>query len=417
MRHPPSTVGRRRPAPWPAWLAAVGCLAAAGCMGSWAIRGTRLHYNQSFSHTASQEMLLNIVRMRYGESPTFLDLPMINSVTEAKVDGAGGQIEDSPAQGFLGGDFGLRDEPTLSYQPRSGDNLAESLIQAFTAELLLDIPPGDDTRTFLLAFVDSINGVRNSPTATSPGSRVLKPNDDFRYLVDLLIGLQGRGATKLRVAKRREVVHEALPLDSALGADMVFAAKDGFVYEAVDERLRLIEKARLMALTIRPHELGSADLEELTRLLGLEPGRTAYQVKSQENNEIDLASEEVRAGLPQERTDVISLNVRSGYQVLAFLSKGVDVPEAHVRRRSVHMFQGPDGRPFDGRQLTKGLFHVCVQKHRPFRSELAVHYRGHWFYIAESDVQSRATLNQVKLALDLQSQAGNAGPVLTLPLN
>lgn len=417
MRNHPSPIGKRRPATWPALLAAACCLMAAGCMGSWAIRGTRLHYNQSFSSTASQEMLLNIVRMRYGESPTFLDLPMINSVTEAKVDGAGGQISDSPAQGFLGGDFGLRDEPTLSYQPRSGDNLAESMIQAFTAEMLLDIPPGDDTRTFLLVFVDSINGVRNSPTATSPGSRVLKPNDDFRYLVDLLIGLQGRGVTKLRVANRREVVHEALPLDSALGLDMVFAAKDGFVYEAVDDRLRLIEKARLMALTIRPHELGSADLEELTRLLGLEPGRTAYQVKSQENNEIDLASEEARAGVPQDRTDVISLNVRSGYQVLAFLSKGVDVPEAHVRRRSVHMFQGPDSRPFNGQQLTKGLFHVCVQKHRPFRSELAVHYRGHWFYIAENDVQSRTTLNQVKLALDLQSQAGNAGPVLTLPLN
>lgn len=417
MRNSPFPVGGRRLVAWSTWLAATSCLAAAGCMGSWAIRGTRLHYNQSFSHTASQEMLLNIVRMRYGESPTFLDLPMINSVTEAKVDGAGGQIEDSPAQGFLGGNFGLRDEPTLSYQPRSGDNLAESLIQAFTAELLLDIPPGDDTRTFLLAFVDSINGVRNSPTATSPGSRVLKPNDDFRYLVDLIIGLQTRGAIKLRVAKRTEVVHEAIPLDSAQGSDMVYAAKDGFAYEASDERLRLIEKARLMAFTIRPHELGSADLEELSRRLRLEPGRTAYQVKSQENDELDLASEEVRAGVPQDQTDTIALNVRSGYQVLAFLSKGVDVPEAHVRRRSVHMFQGPDGRPFDGRQLTEGLFHVCVQKHRPLRAELAVHYRGHWFYIAENDVQSRTTLNQIKLALDLQSQAGNAGPVLTLPLN
>ena len=201
-----------------ALLTAVACAMAAGCMGSWAIRGTRLHYNQSFSHTSSQELLLNLVRMRYGEVPTFLDLPNINSVTEARVDGTGGQFEDNVTQGLFGGVFGLRDEPTLAYQPRSGDNLAESMIEAFTAELLLDVPPGADTRAFLLAFVDSINGVRNSPTATSPGSRVLKPNDDFRYLVDLLIGLQGRGATKLRVAKRREVVHEAVPLNSALGA-------------------------------------------------------------------------------------------------------------------------------------------------------------------------------------------------------
>jgi hypothetical protein len=62
------------------------------------------------------------------------------------------------------------------------------------------------------------------------------------------------------------------------------------------------------------------------------------------------------------------------------------------------------------------LFHVCVQKHRPFRSDLAVRHRGHWFYIAENDVQSRATLNFVKLVIDLNSQSGSAGPVLTLPL-
>ena len=72
---------------------------------------------------------------------------------------------------------------------------------------------------------------------------------------------------------------------------------------------------------------------------------------------------------------------------------------------------------FDARQITRGLFRVCVQKHRPWRSDVAVHYRGHWFYIAEDDVQSRSTLNLVKLAIDIQSQAGAAGPVLTLPLN
>ena len=102
--------------------------------------------------------------------------------------------------------------------------------------------------------------------------------------------------------------------------------------------------------------------------------------------------------------------------VLAFLSKGVDVPDAHVRQGSVILFKGPDGRPFDARRLTQGLFHVCVQKHRPLRSDLAVYYRGYWYYISEDDVQSRATLNYVKLVLDMRSEAGSS-PVLTLPVN
>jgi len=399
------------------------CTAVAGCMGSWAIRGTRLHYNESYSRTASQEILLNIVRMRYGEAPAFLDLPAVTSLTEASTAGAGAQPYDTPLQGTFGGKFTLRDDTTLSYQPRSGDNLALSLTKAFTAELLLDIPPGNDTRTFLLAFVDSINGVRNSPTATSPGSRIVEPNDDYRYAIDLYDGLQSRGAIKTRVANRDVEAHGAVPAKALPGGGkvpgigMVTAAKKGYFYEVAGEEVMLLKQSRLLALTIQPENLDAADLVELTRIFRLEPGRSVYTVKSQENDELDYMAESASVTSLEEPTDTLILNVRSGYQVLAFLSKGVDVPESHLRRGTVCTFKAPDGRPYDARQITRGLFRVCVQKHRPLRSELAVHYRGHWFYIAEDDVQSRSTLSLVKFAIDLQSQSGNAGPVLTLPLN
>jgi hypothetical protein len=397
------------------------CAAAAGCMGSWAIRGTRIHYNESYSHTASQELLLNIVRMRYGEAPSFLDLPAINILTEASTNGFGGQPPSG--QSIFGGRFTLRDEPTLAYQPRSGDNLAESLSKAFKAEMLLDIAPGQDTRTFLRAFVDSINGVRNSPTATSPGTRFIEPNDDYRYAIDLVDGMQSRGALRTRVAKRDVEAHSAVPAKELAGgvmvpgAGMVAAAKKGYFYEVAGEQVTLLKQARLLALTVEPENLDAADYQELVRIFRLEPGRTVYTVKSQENDELDYMADSTGAAPLGEPSDTLALNVRSGYQVLAFLSKGVDVPESHLRRGTACAFKAPDGRPFDARQITQGLFKVCVQRHRPLRCELSVYYRGHWFYIAEDDVQSRATLNLVKLAIDLQSQSGNAGPVLTLPLN
>jgi hypothetical protein len=390
-------------------------------MGSWAIRGTRLHYNESYSHTATQEMLLNVVRMRYGESPSFLDLPSVTTVTEAGVVGAGAQT--APLDGAFGGRFSLREEPTLSYQPRSGDNLSESLTEAFTAEMLLDVPPGNDTRTFLLAFVDSINGVRNSPTATSPGSRIIEPNDDYRHAIDLIVGMTTRGALRTQVAKRDVEVHSAVPTKALPGGgkvpgdSMVTAAKKNYRYEVSGEEVTLVKESRLLALTIRPEDLDAGDFQEFTRIFGLYPGRSVYTVKSQENDEVDYMAESGGGSSFDEPRDTLTLNVRSGYQVLAFLSKGVDVPESHVRHGTVCMFQGPDGRQFDARQITRGLFKVCVQKHRPLRSDVAVHYRGHWFYIAENDVQSRSTLSLVKFAIDLQSQSGNAGPVLTLPLN
>jgi len=436
------------------------CAATAGCMGSWAMRGTRLHYNKSLSHTASQEILLNIVRMRYGETPTFFDLPSIISQTEANVAGAGAQ--KAPLYGVVNGIFSLRDTPTLSYHPRTGDNLGASLLKPLKAEAILDVAPGNDTRTFLLAFVDSINGVRNSPLATSPSSRILYPNDDYRQGVDLFTNLQNRGAVRMRVATIDEKPQGTpLPVDRLLAADMLTATQHDYVFKVVGDEATLLTRSRCLALTILPEELSAGDVEELRQMFHLVPGLAVYRIKSQEDDEIDLDAEavsdaplqleavapppaaaqandeppadaenaevlpapaEVVAAAPAASTigpeprEIVSVNVRSGYQVLAFLSKGVEVPESHVRHGSVILFKGPDGRPFDGRQLTKGLFHVCVQKHKPLRSDLAVYYRGHWYYIPEDDVQSRATLNYVKLALDLRSEAGDS-PVLTLPVN
>ncbi len=439
------------------------CMVAAGCMGSWAMRGTRLQYNKSLSHTASQEMLLNIVRMRYGESPTFFDLPSIISQTEANIAGTGAQ--KNAGYGIVEGIFSLRDTPTLSYHPRTGDDLAASMLKPLKSEAILDVPPGNDTRTFLLAFVDSINGVRNSPNATSPSSRILEPNDEYRHAVEVFAGLQNRGAVITRVATIDEKPQgSALSAKDLFAKDMLTATENDYVFQLVGDQAVLLKRTRCLALTIMPSEREAADVEELRRVFRLVPGRAVYRVKSQEDDEIDLDAasavaapppvlevvdaplgervvdepaeaaagpeplpapapipEDAIAGAPltlaaDDLRDIVSVNVRSGYQVLAFLSKGVEVPEAHAREGSVILFKGPDGRPFDARRLTQGLFHVCVQKHRPLRSDLAIYYRGYWYYIPDDDVQSRATLSYVKLVLDIRSQAGNS-PVLTLPVN
>ena len=57
--------------------------------------------------------------------------------------------------------------------------------------------------------------------------------------------------------------------------------------------------------------------------------------------------------------------MRSVLQIMTFLSKGVCVPEDHVRSGVAPVTPGPDGRPFDWTQVTAGQFVVHSQKHRP----------------------------------------------------
>ena len=89
-------------------------------------------------------------------------------------------------------------------------------------------------------------------------------------------------------------------------------------------------------------------------------------------------------------TDTLYLNLRSILQIMTFLSKGVCVPEEHVRSGLAPMTPGPDGRPFDWTGVTAGHFFVASQRHRPRSAEVAVWYRGYWFFIRKADVDSRS---------------------------
>ena len=112
-----------------------------------------------------------------------------------------------------------------------------------------------------------------------------------------------------------------------------------------------------------------------------------------------------------------SENLRSVLQIMTFLSKGGCIPGEHVRSGIAPVTPGPDGGPFDWTGVTAGNFVVHAQKHRPRAAEVAVPYRGYWFYIASDDVKSRAALAILEIVFALQESDGKSvGPLLTLPL-
>ena len=53
-----------------------------GCFGPTAIRQTRDRYNEAIRQTNDEELLLNLVRLRYNEHPSFLPVTGLNSQFE-----------------------------------------------------------------------------------------------------------------------------------------------------------------------------------------------------------------------------------------------------------------------------------------------------------------------------------------------
>ena len=101
-----------------------------GCLGPKAVRYTRLRYNEVVRDTNDEQLLINIVRLRYADSPVFIDLPNITSQFEMAGGGnyLGGYGNQTNAPASLGfGSMSLRDTPTLSYHPREGREIAKAL--------------------------------------------------------------------------------------------------------------------------------------------------------------------------------------------------------------------------------------------------------------------------------------------------
>jgi hypothetical protein len=62
-----------------AWIALLLAVSASGCLGPTSIRQTRQRHNEVIQRTNQEELLLNLVRLRYNEHPSFLPVSGLNS--------------------------------------------------------------------------------------------------------------------------------------------------------------------------------------------------------------------------------------------------------------------------------------------------------------------------------------------------
>jgi hypothetical protein len=346
----------------------------------------------------------------------FIDLPNITSQFEVAGRGnyLGGYGYEFPGRTSLGfGELSLRDTPTLSYHPREGREIAKSLLTPLSADLFSVVNAGANLEQLLLFSINDINDVPNAPRATTLVPKV--PDDNTQYLrgIRLLSSLSEREALELAFGTDEESENSSDPMAKGVvqGRDLLNAAQGEYVYRTQEGQVTLLKRKKRLYLRIHPRYVRSPEMEEIARIFNLTPGLSKYRVESE-------LSEEANAKLPSPLgKDTIYLNLRSVLQIMTFLSKGVCVPDEHVASRIAPVTRGPDGQPFDWTRVTAGNFVVHVQKHRPRAAEVAVPYRGYWFYIAPDDVDSRAVLAILEVVFALQESDGTSrGPLLTLPI-
>lgn len=360
----------------------LGALGCGGRLGPDTVRLTRTHYNIAAQETSEQELLLNLVRLRYRDTPYFLQIASLstNMRARAAVNARGTFPSRGPEVAGVDGGFSIEESPTITYTPLVGDRFVTQLLEPVAPEILLLLShAGWSMDRFMRLFVQEIGGIPNAPTASGPTPSRAPRFEEFLRVTELLRVLQSR--RQVMLIKGSLAPPPPPPVDPLAPAP---APNVGVL-------MRFTQDA-----------LATPEFIELAERLDLEPGRQLFELVT---------------GIGSRAPDRINLVLRSVLSAMFYTSHGIEVPETDRKLGRVTTTLDEAGEPFDWDRLTGSL--LRVRSGRPAESPYArVRYRGHTFYVDDSDLDAKSTFSMLNLVLALQSgELVGGGPILTLPVS
>jgi hypothetical protein len=383
-------------------------------------------YNEAVRRVHEEQLLRNLVHMRYNETP--LDLNVSSIAAQYELDGG---VEARPF--FLAPNPSGRrfrtftsvlpdvnvsgaNRPTLTLIPADNGDAVQKFLTPISAETLHFLAETSwPISTVMRLWVERLNGVPNAASASGPQRDQIPDFERFRRVVELLQLVRNLKLGDVRAEERLVAVGGPVPSAALTAAATEAATKIGLEYRprADGTTWDIVRKERHLVLEVFPAALGHPILEDLADLLNLQPNRPRYDIIV----EPGLIPDPLQA--PSPPSDELRVSLRSSSQVYFYLANGVEVPAEHLAQGLVRLPIGPDGRPFDGRAVTEGLFtvHACRGHKPPPTAYVAIKYRDYWYYIDDRDQPSKATfaLMLALSRLDFGRQPPGA-PFLTLPV-
>jgi hypothetical protein len=339
----------------------VGCTV----VGPGSIRSGRLAYNEAVQVTSDQELLLNIVRLRYRDNPTILQIASINTQfnLESRLNGGTNLVPSNAESYNLSGSQSYYERPTISYRPIVGQAFIQQMLEPINEDkLTLLYNAGWPVDILFSLTVQSINGIQNAPGASGPTPELDPDFKRFQRISRTFRNLQRQGL---------------LTIGRLNGQSQLRLAQENSAKE---------------------------DIDFLRRALNLDPRTQTYSIQQATEPGVD-------------KVKGLAVVPRSLMSAMFYLSQGVDVPGKDLDQGLVFTAQYADGEPVDWQKETNGLFRVRAGWFEPRNAYVKINYRDRWFYIDDSDLSSKTTFALVSQLFAMQSgSVRNAGPVLTLPV-
>jgi hypothetical protein len=372
-------------------LTALLLLSSCNTVGPQAVDGARVEYNSAIANSWNEQLLLNLVRMRYGEWPVFLEVsslstqynlgfrahvdPLITrpdrNITKRSLGSGGLSMSREKAPGsddeFSNGiGFDYYERPTVTYSPLQGQDFVSRILSPITVEsLILLLGSGWDSERVFRFCMQRVNGVENAPSASGPTPELAPDFENFDRAMELVGQLSSQGVLYPIIRKEEGVRH--------------------------------------LYLEITPDARDDERVKEFRDLLNLPSASDRFLISTRWGVHTDA---------------ILEFHPRSLMGVLYYMSLAVTVPDEHLEKKWATETISPDGSAFDWSQALGDLIQIQSSTVAPRDAYVSVRYEGHWFYIAKSDRRSKVTFSFLTTLFYLQAgEAEYQGPILTLPLS
>jgi hypothetical protein len=339
-----------------------------GCtsIGPYTVGRDRFDYTGAIGESWKQQMLVNAVKLRYGDTPVFLDVVSVIGQYQAVAQLSGAFTWVHPVTSVatnsqsVGANAQYVDRPTITYMPLSGEKFARSLMKPLPPTGVMSlVQAGYPIDLIFRVCVNTVNGIRNRYGGSA---RARHADPEFYPLLERLKRIQDSGAIGLRVQKTNEM-------------EGVMISFRGKVEPAVQEDILFARKT-----------------------LGIDPSaseiRIAYGSVAKDDREIALLT-------------------RSILEIIVDMASYIEVPEEHVREKRVSASMPEEtvqGSP------VPPLIRIYSSTGKPGDAFVAVPYRNYWYWIDDHDLRSKTLFSFLLFIFSLTETGGKENaPIITVP--
>ena len=359
------------------WQIARGCALTScfallvGCasIGPTTLPRDRFDYSSAMSESWKYQTLLNAIKLRYMDPPSFVDVAQVVSGYQLQTSvSAGGSASVNPASvptlgSFLtfGAQGTYTDRPTITYVPLTGDQYLRGLMTPIRPEEIFSaILSGWPADAILFTAAVSMNGLKNQRFG---GMYQEGMDPAFLRVLELARSLQASGAVGFRLQEEKEGRTKS-----------ILFFRTGNVTE---EQLR--------------------NIREMRALLQLnQDGQEFYLVFG-----------------PTASSDrELAIQTRSLLQIMSEVGAQADVPQADVDEGRAT----PGFVERRGDQLTRRFIRILSSQEKSEHAYFSIRYRDRWFWIDDRDMQSKRSFAFLMLLFSMADTGERKSlPLITIP--